>query len=168
MSRNNNLTWNPCTLVYTLLDDSVISFDDFYLLIRGSHSFQVEAFVPKPEYLTVHVKLKYEASTVNAQRKLGELSSYISVTKLSSFVKDDELSKLDQLRKRFGITGESPQQQYAPVQSRRGRGGNATRRFNPRPAPYQPKPSTSAAEEPSIPNFTYPELGENDEQSFDC
>nr|QTE03905.1 MAG: hypothetical protein [Phylloscopus fuscatus densovirus] len=134
----------PCTLVYTLMNPEVINFDDFSLLIRGAHSYQVDSITPHPDMNNVHVKLNYQASIANAQAKLGSLASVVSVSKLSSFVQEDEFSRLEQLRRRFNITnspGYTDDGSSSTIpQSRirvRGRGRGGAKTFAPRPAPYQ-------------------------------
>lgn len=102
-----NITNEPCTLVYTLLDKSAIEFDDFYLLVRSFHTYMVETIIPHPESSNVHVKLNYQASLANAEQKLGGLASCASVSKLSTYIADSEISHLEQLRRKFNIgTGE--------------------------------------------------------------
>lgn len=122
-----NIVTEPCTLVYTLLDSNELPYDDFYLIVRSLHSYMVEKIIPHPDANNVHVKLQYQASVANAEAKLGDLSSLVSVTKLSSFIKDTEISHLEQLRRRFNIGGADP----APGPSR-ARGAPAkSRRINP-------------------------------------
>lgn len=148
MSKFGGISYEPCTLVYTLLDDSQLNFDDFSLIIRSLHSFMVDTIVPNPDMNNVHVKLNYQASMDKAQQKLGKLRSIVGVAKLSSHVKENEFSRLEMLRRQFGIGEPEPEsaaavmQQYArpgPSRPRRGRGA-ATRIFNARPAPYATKP----------------------------
>lgn len=134
----------PCTLVYTLMDDNIINFEDFNLIVRGLHSYQVDSITPHPEMNNVHVKLNYQASIANAQAKLGSLAAVVSVSKLSSFVKENEFARLEQLRRRFNIS--SAPASYADdsgpstiPQSRirvRGRGRGGAKTFAPRTAPY--------------------------------
>lgn len=135
------ISHEPSTLVYTLLDNSVIDFDDFYLIVRDLHTFMVNEFVPNSEANTVHVKLAYQASLVNSQTKLTQryplLSSVVLISKLSNFVKECELSHLDQLRQQFG--GSGGHVPPAP-KATRGRG----RKFPQRTAPYsRPVPPKS-------------------------
>lgn len=134
-----NITHEPCTLVYTLLDESKIGFDDFYLVVRSLHSYMVDSIVPNPENLNVHVKLNYQASIINAQQKLGALQSAVGVTKLSSHINESEFTRLEQLRRRFGVGQLDPE----PVpRATRPRGGyrrtvrGRPRIFATRPAPY--------------------------------
>nr|QTE03712.1 MAG: hypothetical protein [Periparus ater parvoviridae sp.] len=140
---NRGITYEPCTLVYTLLNEDIISFDDFCLLIRANHSFMVETIVPNEETNNVQVKLNYQASLANAISKLGDLQQVVAVTKLSAFVKENELSRLDDIRRRFNIntsssTPDIQQPVHQPVGGpRRGRGGKASSVFAPRPAPYK-------------------------------
>lgn len=133
----------PCTLVYTLMDTNIVSFDDFHLIVRGLHSYQVDSITPHPDMNNVHVKLNYQASIANAQAKLGSLAAVVSVSKLSSFVKENEFTRLEQLRRRFNIAsspgytddGSAPAVPQSRIRVRgRGRGGAKT--FAPRPAPY--------------------------------
>lgn len=103
--RRLNICEEPCTLVYTLLNEDLLNlnFDHFFLIVRDLHSYMVEDIVPHPETNCVHVKLGYLASLKNARAKLGKLRKYVAVSKLSTFIKDDELSTLDALRQRFGF-----------------------------------------------------------------
>lgn len=101
--RQGNIVFEPCTLVYTLIDDNSINFDDFALIVRSLHTYMVESITPNKDMHNVHVKLNYQASVANAISKLGFLQDAIAVTKLSSFVDESEFSRLDNLRRRFGI-----------------------------------------------------------------
>lgn len=142
MANRGGISYEPCTLVYTLLDDSRISFDDFCLIIRSLHSFMVENVTPNPSMKNVHVKLNYQASLINAQNKLGALQDVVGVTKLSAYVKEDEFSRLELLKRQFGIgttEAEEPQPQSYAAPRGRGRGGFQQRKFTPRPSPYQKK-----------------------------
>lgn len=133
------LSLEPSTLVYTLLEPAKLPFDDFFLLIRSLHAYRVEAIVPNKDLNQVHVKLQYQASSVNAQAKLGDLQQYVAVTKMSNFVKESEFSHLEQLRRRFGIgLPDAAEPTYQPTRRQRGatRRGAATRVFASRPAPY--------------------------------
>lgn len=163
---NRGITYEPCTLVYTLLNEDIISFDDFCLLIRANHSFMVESIVPNSDTNNVQVKLNYQASLVNAISKLGDLQQVVAVTKLSAYVKENELSRLDDLRRRFNInTSSATNDVNEPLRQpvggpRRGRGGKAASVFAPRPAPYkkavpkkQPKPPTDNEEVYSIDDY---------------
>lgn len=95
----------PCTLVYTLTDYKSLSFDDFSLLIRGMHSYMVEDITAFPDSKSMHVKLGYQASIENATKKLGDLAHLCVVSKLSTFVKDTEIQRLNELKMRFNIAG---------------------------------------------------------------
>lgn len=123
-----NITSEPCTLVYTLLDTSAIPFDDFHLIVRSLHSYMVEDIIPHPENFNVHVKLQYQASIANAEAKLGDLAALVSVTKLSSFIKDSEISRLEQLKRRFNIGATEPAP--GPSRAKQSKKG-AGRRINP-------------------------------------
>lgn len=101
--RRVNICEEPSTLVYTLLNPDKLSFKNFSLIIRSLHTYMVEDIVPYADKNCVHVKLNYQASVKNAGMKLGKLSKFVSVHKLSTFVKDDELSTLDQLQRDFGF-----------------------------------------------------------------
>lgn len=144
MSRpNSGIVHEPCTLVYTLLNPDVITFDQMYLIVRSLHSYMVESITPNPELQNVHVKLNFQASVANAQARLRDLVAAVSVTKLSSFIQEHEFSELEQLRRRFGIGGgdvdtASVLPSYrppgpAPRPRVRGRRPKA---FAQRPAPY--------------------------------
>ena len=132
MSRN--LRCEPCTLVYTNLPNSPIAFEDFYLIIRSLHNYMVEAITPNAELSNVHVKLGYQASVKNVREKLGGLQQHISVSKLSSFVKDTELLRLEELKKQYGIIvpGEPSAPSAVP-----GRPKKRAAVYKPRPAPYK-------------------------------
>lgn len=109
MSRN--IVKEPSTLVYTLLDTNALPFEDFSLLVRSLHTWMVESITPNPQSNNVHVKLSYQASVVNAYAKLGDLQNIVTITKLSSFIKDDEISRLEELRRRFNIgSGDTTEQ----------------------------------------------------------
>lgn len=131
------ITYESCTLVYTLLDDSVLNFNDFSLIVRSLHSFMVEDIKENAAMKNVHVKLGYQASVINAQNKLGALKNCIGISKLSSHVKECELSRLDQLRKQFGLFNGSDEQPQ-PGTSRGGRGARQ-RIFPQRQRPYTKK-----------------------------
>lgn len=139
MARNSGITYEPCTLVYTLLDENELPFEDFYLYIRGIHSFMVEKFIPNAEMGNVHVHLQYQASVANFQEKLGGLQPYVALTKLSNFVQESEYGRLEHLRRMYGLRTEEPTAQPR----RRGTGRKAGPVFAARPAPYpkrsQPK-----------------------------
>lgn len=141
-----NITYESCTLVYTLLDDSVISFDDFFLLVRSLHSYLVDEFIPNKAMKNVHVKLGYQASINNARNKLGlTLQNVIGITKLSNHIKESEFSRLELLRCQFGLPSGSdePLHQQSVPQRRngggRGRGAARPSVFPTRPQPYQKK-----------------------------
>lgn len=145
----NNITYESCTLVYTLLDDSVIEFSDFSLIVRSSHSYMVEEIKENPTMKNIHVKLGYQASITNAYNKLGALRNAIGISKLSSHIKECEFSRLEQLRQQFGIAGNCDEQPRPP----RGRG--IKRIFPQRPRPY-------ARKLPQAPAPFYPEAQEDD------
>jgi len=63
----------------------------------------VESITPNAELSNVHVKLGYQASVKNVREKLGGLQQHVSVSKLSSFVQDTELLRLEELKKKYGI-----------------------------------------------------------------
>lgn len=102
--RKVQLCEEPSTLVYTLLNPKKLPFAKFSLIIRSLHSYMVDDILPMPDSNCVHVKLNYQASVKNACAKLGpNLERLICVTKLSSFIKDDELSLLDELKREYGF-----------------------------------------------------------------
>lgn len=126
----------PCTLVYSLLDNPELSFDDFYLIVRSMHTFMVDKIIPVPESSQVHVKLNYQASTANATAKLGDLQEFVSISKLSVFVKESELSHLEQLKRRFNMPSSADLPE--PVAKPKARGFKQTTAFfAARPAPYK-------------------------------
>lgn len=98
------LVEEPCTLVYTLLSASQIPYCDFSLIVRSLHKYMVEDIIEKPETRSLHVKLGYQASIKNAYLKMGPtLAQNIFITKLSQFVKEEELSQLACLRRKYGF-----------------------------------------------------------------
>lgn len=144
-----NITYESCTLVYTLLDDSVIDYPDFSLIVRSSHSYMVEEIKENPTMKNIHVKLGYQASITNAYNKLGTLRNAIGISKLSSHIKECEFSRLEQLRQQFGIAG------ICDEQPRPTRGRGIKRVFPQRPKPYTKKPQAA-------PTAFYPEPQEDD------
>lgn len=100
-----NITEEPSTLVYTLLDHSTLPFEHFSLIVRSLHSYMVEEITPNEESKCMYVKLGYQASIKNATAKLGKLVTDISITKSSSHVDASELSLLDKLKKQYGFGG---------------------------------------------------------------
>lgn len=143
MSRNNGITFEPCTLVYTLLDDNTISFEDFELIVRSLHSYMVDSITPNKPMRNVHVKLNYQASTINAQNKLGILQSCVAVTKLSNFVQESEFSKLEQFKRQFNIGGSQDDFPSPSPQRQQRRRGSGRAQFAPRPAPYRRQPAAA-------------------------
>lgn len=152
MSRMN-ITHEPCTLVYTLLDPSIINFDDFSLIVRSLHSYMVDSIVPNADQNNVHVKLNYQASVGNAIQKLGSLQSAVGVTKLSSYVKESEFAHLERLRRQFAIG--VPECSTDTVQPRRRVNRGRGRTFAARPPPY--------ARTFKLPGRTEPEQQEEEE-----
>lgn len=90
-----------CTLIYTLIDSTVITFSEFYLIVRGLHSWKVKKFEPKEAESSVYVYLDYNASLKNVRAKLGTLP--VVVNKQNPFVDTSELSDLSTLRAKFGF-----------------------------------------------------------------
>lgn len=153
-----NITFEPCTLVYTLLNPKKLKFEDFSLIVRSLHNYQVESIIPNAEMNNVHVKLNYQASITNAANKLGALRPIIGISKLSNFVKESEYTRLEQLRLKYGIassepgeTGPSyPQPPRQQFKQRRGI-------FPSRPAPYQKKPRPSVSFSTNVSEIYQPE-----------
>lgn len=127
----------PCALVYTLLSSDLISFDDFFLLVRGLHSYMVESVTPNAELSIVTVRLQYQASVVNAQNKLGALANCVSVSKLNANIQESEYSKLEELKKKFGIIPSN--QNEASTSYQKPKFGKSQKKifFKPRGAPYK-------------------------------
>lgn len=71
----------------------------------------VEDILEYADKKCVHVKLGYQASVKNATKKLGGLALHCTLNKLSSFVKDNELSLLDSLRRQYGLGGPSNEEE---------------------------------------------------------
>lgn len=63
----------------------------------------VEDIIVNEDSKSILVKLGYQASVKNAAEKLGSLVEHITVSKASSFVKHDELSLLDELKKKYNF-----------------------------------------------------------------
>lgn len=120
--RSSGVIEDPSTLVYTLVNPAVITFDEFSLVVRSLHSYMVEDITSYRDSNTVHVKLGFQASVANATKKLGTLESAIAITKLSTYVTDKELPLLDTLKRRFGfgVLNDEPEPAVpqAPVQPR--------------------------------------------------
>lgn len=136
MANRGGISYEPCTLVYNLLSDEQITLSELYLIVRGLHSFMVESITKNEDLNNIHVKLNYQASVANAVNKLGDLQQTVSITKLSAFVKENELSRLDELKRRFNIsTGGADDAQTQPKKKTYSRKPV----FAPRPAPYQKK-----------------------------
>lgn len=164
------LILEPSTLVYTLTDTRFLSFQQFYLIVRGLHIINVENITPFPEKNSVHVKLRYQASVANAQKKLGSLANYVIISKLSNFVNECEYAELNALRAHFGIGGAAtstaavvqpftPPQPVAPTTATK-RGGK--RIFGTRSAPYKPRKvkAPSAPEEDEVQYIEVPDTQE--------
>lgn len=135
--RGRGISYEPCTLVYTLLDPSMINFDDFCLIVRSLHTFMVDDIIPFPAKQNVHVKLNYQASITNATQKLGALQHAVGITKLSAYIKEDEFSHLEQLRRQFGIGSSTDEEPIAePAPTRRAPRGRGRATFSQRSAPY--------------------------------
>lgn len=118
-ARNTSISYEPCTLVYTLLEnDDEFNFDDLYLYIRSIHTYMVEDIKPYPESNCVHVKLGYQASVINARKKLGK-KNYIALSKLSNFVKASEISRLESVRAKLGLNTYDPEDAAPSVPRRR-------------------------------------------------
>lgn len=151
MSRHSAISYEPCTLVYTLIDPKVINFEDMSLIVRSLHSFMVESVTPNPSQNNVHVKLNYQASVANAQNKLGSLQCAVAVTKLSNFVQESEFSRLEQLKRKYGIGQQDdavcPPPSVNPPRGNRGRGRGRVPKFAPRPSPYKKAPEIPSPEE---------------------
>lgn len=86
------------TLIYTLHEGAPITFDNFYLIIRSLHGFKVDAITPSPETSTITVSVFFYANVQNARKKLGGLSEFIDVSRISEQIKPHELSDLAKLR----------------------------------------------------------------------
>lgn len=113
--RASGVVEEPSTLVYTLLDANELPFEQFSLIVRSLHTYMVEDIVQYPDSKTIHVKLGFQASVANACKKLGNLDQVIAITKLSSFVTDNELPLLDQLKRKYGF-GLPNEETETPVQ----------------------------------------------------
>lgn len=148
MSRPGQICYEPCTLVYTLIDPQILNFKDFSLLIRSMHTFMIENITPFESTNSVHVRLGYQASLKNARKKLGSAADVISVNKLSSHVAENEISRLEEIRARLGITYQEEEEE----QPRRKK-ATTTRRFA-RPTPYgrSDKPGNSTFQPAVLPN----------------
>lgn len=128
------------TLVYTLLCSDKLSFDDFFICVKGLHSHMSQKFEAKPDQNCVYVHLLYNANMANVRAKLGALASFISVSKMNPHLKGDEFLKLEQLRQRFNFGGPIPEEPKK-------RGGYSKRVFKSRQKPYSyEKKSYSSAQ----------------------
>lgn len=159
-----NISYEPCTLVYTLLNEDSLPYDDFYLIVRSLHSFMVESITPNRDMKQVHVRLGYQASVQNAICKLGKLSNVIGLSKLSNFIKENEFSRLEQLRRRYGLLADDTASIAQPPPAKRGRRPRAV--FGRRPAPYTTtKPTEPIIEEEDSQRFT-PTYEEDENSQF--
>lgn len=93
----------------------------------------VDSIVPQEDTSTVHVKLGYQASLKNVREKLGGLAAHVAVSKLSTFVQDSELVRLEELKRQYGIVvpGEPAGAKPAPTKAKK-------KVFKKRAAPYKP------------------------------
>lgn len=153
----NNITFESCTLVYTLLDPEYLSFEDFSLIVRSLHSYMVEDIKENPAMNNIQIKLGYQASLVNANNKLGALRNAIGISKLSSHIKENEFSRLEQLRQQYGLT-----YQVDEAPRPRGRGG-VRRLFQQRPRPYAGTPVPPAPKRKV--SYAPPTINEEPEES---
>lgn len=158
---SRNISFEPCTLVYTLLNPKKLNFDDFSLIVRSLHSYMVESVTPNPEMQNIHVRLNYQASVQNAINKLGKLRNVICVSKLNVHIKEHEFARLEQLRQKYGLNAGFGDDscQPRPKFPKFRRGGGPT--FQPRAAPYPKKAATVTS---SIVHTAPPE--DSDEESL--
>lgn len=89
------------SLVYTLTDAEQITYDEFSLIIRSLHSYKVIGTEECRETNTITVTLEYFANAGNARRRLGKAAEFISVARLSSNIRNDELQTLNMLKRKF-------------------------------------------------------------------
>lgn len=95
-------TVKQSSLTYTLLDESIL-WDEFSLIIRSLHSYEVISIDEDPECKTITVTVGYFANQSNARKRLGKCEEFIAVSRESGNVKRDELQTLQQLRRKFGF-----------------------------------------------------------------
>lgn len=118
MSLSNYIAAAACppleytTLVYTLSATAPIEFSDFIVIVKSLHGFKVDKIVPEAETRSITVGLLFFANMANARRKLGDLSDFISVERMSDQLQTEDLSNLQRLRSlyKFGTadTEEEP------------------------------------------------------------
>nr|WGZ60557.1 NS3 [Densovirinae sp.]WGZ60561.1 NS3 [Densovirinae sp.] len=89
------------TLMYQLVDESLLAFNDFNLIVRSLHSYRVNKITPQPDSLSMVVELGYVCSLKNVASKLGSLP--VTVTKLNQNVGLDELDHLAALKRQFNF-----------------------------------------------------------------
>lgn len=118
-SKKRGLAEEPSTLVYTLLSSSPLPFEHMSLMVRSLHTYMVEEIKEYADKKCVHVKLGYQASIKNTTKKMGGLAKHVTLTKLSTYVKDDELSLLDTLRRQYGLGMPSNEEEEAGPSQRK-------------------------------------------------
>lgn len=117
---NNVAFYSPAdchrtTLVYTLTNPKALPFAEFELIVRSLHGFKVESITPSKKTSTVTVVVNYPANMRNARAKLGGASTVISVQRINSNIRPEELATLEKLRSRFGFGGASePEEPETP------------------------------------------------------
>lgn len=101
------------TLVYELDEQQkVLTFDEFFLIIRSLHSYRVTSIKPDREAGNVTVELGYVCSIKNVRSKLGVLP--VKVSKLNPNLDISELPLLSELRRKFGFGQVEAEESPAP------------------------------------------------------
>lgn len=90
-------------LVYTLLNEEAISFEEFDLIIRSLHNFKLLKLNNDPESKTITVELGYFANVANARKRLAGAAEFIDVQRESTNIAAHELPALQRLRAKFGL-----------------------------------------------------------------
>lgn len=108
------------SLTYTLLDDTV-NWEEFSLIIRSLHSYEVISFNEDQESKTITVTVGYFANQGNARKRLGKCGDFIAVSRESSNIRREELQTLQQLRRKFGFGRNDDDEECPPPKSHKKR-----------------------------------------------
>lgn len=105
-------------LAYQMVENDIITFEDFELIIRGLHSYKVLKIEPQPEENAVLVTLDYIANIKNVRGKLGSLPA--TVSKLNPNLPVSEIGKYNKFKEMFGLGSTvEPEESQAPGKSKK-------------------------------------------------
>lgn len=115
------------TMVYSLSEDAPITFKQFHLIVRSLHGYKLGKIAPQEEENCIAVTVNYFANMDNARLKLGDLSKFVSLERVSDTISPEEvpdLSKLRSIYKFGGATGEEGSEAPAKPKKRKYKNGN--------------------------------------------